>query len=240
MGIQEAYAELVEGIYYLRQPLRPGLLAPSYDSVETFASGDKLAARYVITGARSDGARFSVHGISMNEWTPEGFTCGWSLNDYRDLKVLTSAAPAVEVVDRWGSDAVRGAPGSHLATYLALIDAIYKQRDVSKIARFVDERYLSIDPFIDRAVGRAGVAEFHSRVLAEFSDVDYRVVDAVEQDDRLAVRYVARGTRHDGSTSTVLGLSINHFESNKLRRGWVMNHYAGVDARIASRTQSTS
>jgi len=50
----------------------------------------------------------------------------------------------------------------------------------------------------------------------------------VEAGDRLCVRYRVEGTDANGRRVVAPGISINHFEGARIRRGWTMNHYGAL------------
>ncbi len=197
-----------------------------------FEQGERVAARWLCTGRRPNGARVVIPGISINRVEDGRLDEGWIIANYNDIADL--ARPATLPADAWAGAPLCAEPAppseatSRLSIYCWLTHQMYGERRPDALAEAMHPEYVGFDPFRDRGRGVAGSIAFHEKVLAMYRDLRYYVLDAVEADDRLAVRYRVEGTDSNGRRVVVPGLSINHFEGARIRRGWVLNHYGAL------------
>lgn len=143
-----------------------------------------------------------VPGISINRVGKGRLDEGWIVADYRDIADLVR--PAALPRDAWAGEplAIAPAPPSHaksrLAMYRWLVEQSYERRRPQALAEAMHPEYVGFDPFRDRGTGLAGAIAFHEKVIAMYRDLRYHVLDAVESDDRLAVRYRVEGIDSTG------------------------------------------
>jgi hypothetical protein len=198
-----------------------------YDTAELLDNGKAIAARFVVTARRS-GRDVALRGLSINHSQGGKLSAGWIVADYRAIDRHTNAPVPPAALERWDGNPITSAPrGSNLATYLELVDALYVRRDPVAAAAVLHPRYLCHDPFLPRGPSGVSQIDVHRKVLARLRSSDYRVLDAIEVGDRLATRFLVRGVDTDGNPVAVPGISINHFEEGKIRRGWVQCRYGG-------------
>lgn len=203
-----------------------------YDVCDVFEEGDRVAARFVVVGRRPNGMRVVVPGLSVNRIDGGRLREGWIVADYNDVADLAKPAPLP--TDRWDGEPlhIEAAPPaeakSRLAAYRWMIREMYEERRPAALLEAAHPEYVGFDPFRERGMGRQGAVEFHEKVLSLYRDLRYHVLEAVEADDRLAVRYRVEGTDASGRRVVVPGISINHFEGARIRRGWVLNHYGAL------------
>lgn len=203
-----------------------------YDVCDVFEEGDRVAARFVVVGRRSNGTRVVVPGISINRVEGNRLNEAWIVADYSDVADLVKPAPLP--ADTWEGAPLRiegtppGDAKSRLATYRWLTQQMYEERRPEALLEAVHPEYVSFDPFRERGTGRRGAMDFHEKVIALYRDLRYHVLESVEDGDRLAVRYRVEGTDANGRRVVVPGISINHFEGARIRRGWVLNHYGAL------------
>jgi predicted SnoaL-like aldol condensation-catalyzing enzyme len=203
-----------------------------YETCDVFEQDDRVAARWLCTARRPNGARVVIPGISMNRVEDGRIDEGWIIADYNDIADL--ARPARLPGDAWAGAPLQVQPAppneatSRLAMYCWLIQQTYGERRPEALAEAMHPDYVGFDPFRDRGMGVVGAIAFHAKVLAMYSELNYSVLDAVEADDRLAVRYRVEGKDSNGRRVVVPGMSINHFEGKLIRRGWVLNHYGAL------------
>jgi predicted SnoaL-like aldol condensation-catalyzing enzyme len=203
-----------------------------YETCDVFEQGERVAARWICTARRPNGARVVVPGISINRVENGRLDEGWIIANYNDIADL--ARPATLPGDAWTGAALDVKPQppheatSRLAMYCWLTQQMYVERRPEVLAEAMHPEYVGFDPFRDRGRGVAGSIAFHEKVIAMYKDMQYDVLDAVEAEDRLAVRYRVEGTDSNGRRVIVPGLSINHFEGTRIRRGWVLNHYGAL------------
>jgi predicted SnoaL-like aldol condensation-catalyzing enzyme len=203
-----------------------------YDTCDVFEQGDRVAARFVVAGRRPNGTRVVVPGISINRVEDNRLREGWILADYSDVADLAKPSPLP--ADTWDGDPlpIDPAPPGHAKTrlqmYRWMIQQMYEARRPEALMEAVHADYVGFDPFRERGTGRQGAVEFHAKVISLYRDLRYHVLEAVEDGDRLAVRYRVEGTDTTGRRVVVPGISINHFEGSRIRRGWVLNHYGAL------------
>jgi predicted SnoaL-like aldol condensation-catalyzing enzyme len=203
-----------------------------YEVCEVFEQDERVAARWLVTARRPNGSRVVVPGISINRVEDGLLDEGWIIADYGDIADL--ARPVKLPSDAWDGSHVQVEPAapdqatSRLATYCWMIQQTYNERRPEALAEAMHPEYVGFDPFRDRGMGLAGAIAFHTKVLAMYRELRYEVLDAVESGDRLAVRYRVDGTDSNGRRVVVPGMSINHFEGTRIRRGWVLNHYGAL------------
>ena len=203
-----------------------------YDVCDLFESADRVAARFVVIGRRPNGTRVAVPGISINRVHNARLCEGWILADYSDVADL--AKPAAQPADAWAGDplAIEPAPPdaatSRLATYRWLTQQMYEARRPEALYDVLHPDYVGFDPFRERGLGLPNAVAFHEKVIALYRDLRYHLLDAVEDGDRLAVRYRVEGTDATGRRVVVPGISINQFDGALIRRGWVLNHYGAL------------
>ena len=203
-----------------------------YDVCDVFEQGDRVAARFVVVARRPNGTRVVVPGISINRVELSRLREGWVLADYSDVADL--AKPAPMPADRWDGEPLEIEPArpelatSRLAAYRWLTQQMYEARRPQAMLDAVHPDYVGFDPFRERGSGRQGAVAFHEKVIALYPELHYHVLEAVEDGDRLAVRYRVEGTDRSGRHLVVPGMSINHFDGTRIRRGWVLNHYGAL------------
>lgn len=203
-----------------------------YDVCDVFEEGDRLAARFVVTGRRSNGMRVVVPGISINRIDSGRLHEGWIVANYTDVADLVRPAPLP--ADTWNGEplpitaAPPGDARSRLEAYRWLTQQMYEERRPEAMLEGVHPEYVGFDPFRDRGTGQQGAVDFQQKVISLYRDLRYHILEAVEAGDRLAVRYRVEGTDATGRTVLVPGISINHFEGARIRRGWVFNHYGAI------------
>ncbi|HEY5945580.1 MAG TPA: nuclear transport factor 2 family protein [Kofleriaceae bacterium] len=203
-----------------------------YDTCDVFEQDERVAARWVMTARRSNGTRVVVPGISINRVEDERLDEGWIIADYGDISDLAHVAKLPG--DAWAGAPLRIEPEppdqatSRLAMYCWMTQQLYGERRPEALAEAMHPDYVGFDPFRDRGMGVAGSIAFHEKVLAMYRELRYHVLDAVEAQDRLAVRYRVEGTDSNGRRVVVPGMSINHFDGTRIRRGWVLNHYGAL------------
>lgn len=198
-----------------------------YDTSELLDNGKAVAARFVVTAHRG-GHDIAMRGISINHSRDGKLTGGWIVADYRALGRHTNDPVPKAVLDRWDGNPITSAPaGSNLATYLGFVEALYGERDPVAAATHLHPRYICQDPYLARGPSGATQIELHRKAISRLRSSDYRVLDAVEVGHRLATRFLVRGVDTDGNQVAIPGISINHFEDGKLRRGWVQCRYGG-------------
>jgi predicted ester cyclase len=203
-----------------------------YEVCDVFEQADRVAARWVLLGHRQNGTRVAVPGISMARAVGDRIDEGWSLADYHDVADLTKPAPLP--TDAWDGEPRSVAPAapadakSRLAAYAWLIEQSYHQRRPEAMLQALHPEYVGFDPFRDRGTGVAGILAFTEKVIALYKQLRYNILDAVEAGDRLCVRYRVEGVDATGRRVVVPGISINHFEGARIRRGWTMNHYGAM------------
>lgn len=203
-----------------------------YEICDVFEQGDRVAARFLVVARRPNGTRIVVPGISINRVGNGRLDEGWIVADYRDIADIVK--PAALPRDAWAGEPLEiaaAAPShakSRLAVYRWLVEQSYERRRPQALAEAMHPEYVGFDPFRDRGTGLAGAIAFHEKVIAMYRDLRYYVLDAVESEDRLAVRFRVEGTDSTGRRVVVPGISINHFEGARIRRGWVLNHYGAL------------
>ncbi len=203
-----------------------------YDVCDVFEERDRVAARFVVVGRRPNGTRVVVPGISINQVENQRLHEGWILADYSDVADLAKPAPLP--TDTWDGEPLPVTPSppssakSRLAMYCWLTQQMYEERRPQAILEAMHPEYVGFDPFRERGTGLQGAVEFHAKVIALYRELRYHVLEAVEDGDRLAVRYRVEGTDANGRRVLVPGLSINHFEGARIRRGWTLNHYGAI------------
>lgn len=203
-----------------------------YDVCDVFEEGDRVAARFTVIARRPNGTRVVVPGISINRVENNRLREGWILADYSDVGDL--AKPAPKPADTWEGDPlpITPAPPGHARTrlqmYRWLTQQMYEERRPHALYEAMHPEYVGFDPFRERGTGRQAAVEFHEKVISLYRDIRYHVLEAVEDGDKLAVRYRVEGTDGNGRRVVVPGISINHFEGARIRRGWVLNHYGAL------------
>jgi hypothetical protein len=203
-----------------------------YDVCDVFEQDDRVAARFSVVARRPNGTRVVVPGISINRVQSSRLREGWILADYSDVADLAKPAPLP--VDMWDGEplAIEPVPPGHAKTrleaYRWLTHQMYEARRPEALLEVLHVDYVGFDPFRERGTGRQGAAAFHEKVIALYQDLRYHVLEAVEDGDRLAVRYRVEGTDKSGRRVVVPGMSINHFDGSRIRRGWVLNHYGAL------------
>jgi len=203
-----------------------------YEVCDVFEESNRVAARWVLLGHRPNGTRVAVPGISIARVEGDRVHEGWGVADYNDVADLTQ--PARLPADAWEGKPrtiVTAAPAdahTRLAAYAWLVDQCYHQRRVAAMSEALHPEYVGFDPFRDRGTGVGGIISFTEKVTALYPDLRYHILDAVEAGDRLCVRYRVEGTDTTGRHVVVPGISINHFEGARIRRGWTMNHYGAL------------
>jgi predicted ester cyclase len=202
-----------------------------YEVCDLFEAADRCAARFILLG-RKQGKRVAVPGISINRFEDGRIREGWIVADYGD--VADFAPPAAVPADAWDGaplPVVADHPSratSRLSAYRWLVQQTYERRTPEAIIDALHPEYVSFDPFRDRGVGPHGVIAFQQKLIAMYTNLAYHIVDAVESDDRLAVRYRAEGIDATGRRVVVPGISINHFDGARIRRNWTLNHYGAL------------
>nr|WP_199041112.1 nuclear transport factor 2 family protein [Dyella sp. ASV24] len=93
------------------------------------------------------------------------------------------------------------------AVVLAMFDA-FNRHDADGLARlYANDAQLASSDFCHPRSGRAEVARTYRELFAEFPDIHDEIEQIVAQDDRVAVRFVARG----GEGARSLSLPISTF-----------------------------
>lgn len=203
-----------------------------YEVCDVFEQGDRVAARFLVIARRRGGARVAVPGISINRVEGGRLAEAWIVCDYSDVADL--AKPEDRPADPWAGTPCDLAPArpadahSRVAAYAWLVDQSYHQRRPAALAEALHPEYVGFDPFRARGTGPEGLIAFTEKVVAMYRDLRYDILDAVEAGDRLAVRYRVEGTDANGRHVVVPGISINHFEGARIRRGWSLNHYGAL------------
>lgn len=203
-----------------------------YEVCDVFEQADRVAARWVLLGHRPNGVRIAVPGVTMARAVGDRIDEGWSLADYNDVADLTKPAPLP--TDAWDGEPRALAPvvpadaKTRLAAYAWMIEESYHQRRPEALLQALHPEYVGFDPFRDRGTGVAGVLAFTEKVIALYKQLRYNILDAVEAGDRLCVRYRVEAVDATGRRVVVPGISINHFEGARIRRGWTMNHYGAM------------
>ena len=107
------------------------------------------------------------------------------------------------------------------AAYREFIDEAFHLRRPARLERWLTDDYAAVDAFQPaRAGGPDGTAAYCAATLAALPVLRYDVVDTLEVDGRLAVRYVAVGVDHGGRRVVVPGMSFHHGHGGKLARSW--------------------
>lgn len=203
-----------------------------YETCDVFEQGDRVAARFVVVARRPNGNRVMIPGISMNRVVKDRIDEGWIVADYGDIADLVQ--PTKLPCDTWAGEPLDILPvepanaKARLNMYRWLTQQIYEKRNPEAMRDAMHPEYVGFDPFRDRGTGLDGAIAFAGKVIAMYRDLEYHVLDAVETEDRLAVRYRVEGTDSNGRRVVVPGMSINHFEGARIRRGWVLNHYGAL------------
>lgn len=198
-----------------------------YEVLDTFEQGDRLAARYVLTGRRRDGRAVVAHGMSINHFVDAQVREGWTIYEPTDLDL---ALAPLDLADPWRGEPLAITPRpppqarTRLEAYAWLVDAVYRRADLGAFAEACHPDFSTFDPMARRGRSVADVAAFHGRFLAAAGGAAYHIVDAVEQGDDLAVRF-----RVDlPARAAVAGLSINRFAGERIARSWVYVDYRAL------------
>jgi hypothetical protein len=193
-----------------------------YDVVDAFEAGDRLAVRYVISARDREGRRVAASGVSLHHGADGLLRRSWHLGDQRDLGLAADGEPDAALVDRWCARADGGGGGVLAQRYRLAVDRLWGVPRA--MGELVHPDYLVHDPFAPRPGGRTGLDDFHAALRAEYEEPSYQVLDSVEVRDRLATRFVLRGT-YRGEPATILGLSINHFQEGRFHKAWIYCRY---------------
>ena len=209
-----AYGEQVAG----------GIREVRYEVVDAVEVRDRLATRYVVTGRTTDGQRVAVSGLSLHHGNDGRLARSWHVADQRDLGIHSEDDLPGELADRWmvpvGVDI--GPLGSR---HRQLVDRLYGASG-AVADDVLDPDYLPFDPFADR-IGPGGTRAINRALARELTDVSFHILDAFEDDQRLATRFAVRG-RRGGRTVTVAGVSLNRFRGDRITHAWIYARYGGL------------
>lgn len=126
---------------------------------------------------------------------------------------------------------------SDLATYADIIKRAWNSRNMDRVLSFYSPHYVAEDvgqAFLLR--GHEGVRSMLETYWQAFPDLEFTVMDAVVQDSRVAIVWMAEGTHQGtimnipptGHRVAVRGVSILDIEEGLIMRGQYIWDLAGM------------
>ena len=119
---------------------------------------------------------------------------------------------------------------SHKQIARRWFEEVWNQRDGSAIQRMFSKDGIAHGLGADSQdlVGPAGFVAFHDAFLGGFTDLHIAIEDLIEEDDRIAVRWRARGTltghglgfAPTGKPMEVSGMSILRVRNDQIVEAW--------------------
>jgi len=109
-----------------------------------------------------------------------------------------------------------------------LIERAWSQGDLTVIDGIVAADYVAHDPTMNREPGPNGFRKVVELFRRAFPDLRYSIEDLVEAGDKLAIRFLARGT-HGGEflgirptrrKVEIAGMAIYRFQRGMVAEGW--------------------
>ena len=192
-----------------------------YDVTDAVEVGHRLATRYVVTARDPAGRRVAATGLSLHHARAGRLARSWHVGDQRDLGVYSELDVPPDTLTRWMTPADDIQIGPLGLDHRTLVARLY--RELGPVDDVLDADYLPCDPFAER-LGAGGTVAINRALRTGLADVTFHILDAFEDEHRLATRFAVSGRRR-GEAVTLPGVSINEFEDGRIARAWIYCRY---------------
>lgn len=209
------------GLRAYAETVLSGFSEVRYDVTHAVEVGHRLAIRYVVTARDPAGRRVAATGLSLHHGRAGRLARSWHVADQRDLGVYSEDDVPAATLTRWMTPAADVQVGPLGLEHRTLVARLYRQP--GPVDDVLDADYLPCDPFAER-LGVGGTVAINRALRTELADVTFHILDAFEDDHRLATRFAVSG-RRGGKAVTIPGVSINEFEDGRIARAWIYCRY---------------
>jgi predicted SnoaL-like aldol condensation-catalyzing enzyme len=105
--------------------------------------------------------------------------------------------------------------------YRRLIDEVWHRGNLGIIDELISPDYITHDPSAPPQRGPQAMKAVVETLKRAIPDVEYDILDIVEEGDRVASRWCIRGTVAGGQALSIFGMSFNRFEGGTMVEGWM-------------------
>lgn len=121
-----------------------------------------------------------------------------------------------------------------------LWDEAWSKGNLDVVDKIIDERCVHHIPGFPDLQGKVGLSQFITLFRSSFPDIVITVEDQIEEDGKVANRWLAKGTNNGkymgmeptGRYITVVGITIYRFENYKGIEAWTSWDNSGLERQL--------